>query len=51
MDEIEVTEILKQYCDKRVERVIKFQAFLFSAAVWSHLVHSLAGLNYMCKAQ
>ena len=51
MDEIEVTEILKRYCDKRAERVIKLQEFLFSAAVWSHLVHSLAGLNYMCKAQ
>ena len=51
MDEIEVTKILKECSDKKLERVIKSLAFLFSAAIWSHLAHSWPGLNFMCKAK
>ena len=29
----------------------KSPAFLCSAVILSHLVHSLSGLNYMCKAK
>ena len=50
MDEIDVINILKRYKDKK-DRVIKSPAFLFSAAIWSHLAHSWPGLNYMCKAK
>ena len=33
MDEIQVINILKWYGDKKTEKVIKSQAFLFSAAI------------------
>ena len=32
-------------------RVRKSPAHLFSAAIWSYLAYSWAGLNYMCKAK
>ena len=51
MDEIEVTNALKRYSNKKIERVIKSPAFLFSAAIWSNLAHFWSGLNYMCKAK
>ena len=51
MAEIEVKNILKQYSDKKTVTVIKSPAFLFSAAIWSHLAHFWSGLNYMCKAK
>ena len=38
IDEIEVTNILKQCSDKKKDRVIKPLAFLF-AAIWSDLAH------------
>ena len=40
MDEIEVTNVLKQYSDKKAERVIKSPAFFISAVIWSYLAHS-----------
>ena len=40
MDEIEVVNILKQYSDKKTERVIKSPEFLFSVAILSNLAHS-----------
>ena len=49
MDEIEVINILKQYSDKKAERMIKSPAFLFNAAIWSCISHSWPGLNYMWK--
>ena len=33
------------------ESVIKSQAFLFSAAIWSYLVLSWPGLSYVWKAK
>ena len=33
------------------QRVIKSPKFLFSVVIWSYLVHSWPGLNYMCKAK
>ena len=51
MDEIKVINVLKQYSDKKTEKVIKSPAFLFSVAIWSYLVHSWSGLNYRCKTK
>ena len=48
--EVEVIDIFKRYSDKK-NRVVKSLAFLFSAAIWSHLEHPWPGLNYMCKAK
>ena len=47
MDEIKVMNILKQYSDKKTDGVIKSPAFLFDAAIWSHLVHSRPGPDNM----
>ena len=33
----------------KTERIIKSQAFLFCAAIWSHLGHSWLSLNYNIK--
>ena len=33
------------------QRLIKSPAFLFSAAIWTHLAHYRPGLNYICKAK
>ena len=33
------------------QKMIKSPAFLFSAAIWSHLPRSWPGLNYMSKAK
>ena len=30
------------------DRVIKLPAFLLSAAIWSHMAHSLPVINYKC---
>ena len=49
MNEVEVINIFKRYSDKNTEKVIKSPAFLFRAAIWSHLAH-WPGLNYLCKA-
>ena len=51
MDGIEVLNVLKQYSDKKTERVIKSPAFLFSAATWSYVAHSWSGLNDTCKSK
>ena len=51
MDEIEVINISKRYSDKKTGRVIKSPAFLFSAAICSHLAHSPPVLNHMCKTK
>ena len=51
IDEKEVTNKLKQYGDKQKEGVIKSTAFLFSAAIQSHLAHSWPALNCMCKGK
>ena len=51
MDEIKVINILKQYSDKKTERMIKSPWFLFISAIWSYLAHYWPGLNYMCKAK
>ena len=51
IDEIEVTNVLKRYSDKKVERMIKSSAFLCSAVIWSYLAHSWPGLNFLCKAR
>ena len=51
MDEIEVTNILKRYGDKKKDRVITSIAFLFSAVIWSHLVYSWSGLYYVFKTK
>ena len=47
MNEIEVKNILKQYSDKKIERVIKSAEFLFSTAILAHVAHSWSGLNYV----
>ena len=49
MDEIDVTNVLKRYSNKKTEKMVKPPAFLFSAAIWSYLAYSQPGLNYMCK--
>ena len=51
MDQIDVINFLKQYSDKKTERVVKSPLFLFNAASLSHLAHSRPGLNYMCKVK
>ena len=48
MNEVEVINIFKRYIDKKTE---SDKEFLFSAAIWSHLVHSCPGLNCTCKAK
>ena len=42
-----------ELCDKNTkqERVIRSPEFLVSASIWSHLVHSLPGLDYICKTK
>ena len=50
MNEV-VINIFKGYNDKKTKRGIKSLAFLFRAAIWSHLAHSWPGLNYMCKVK
>ena len=44
MDQIDVINFLKQYSDKKTERVVKSPLFLFNAASLSHLAHSHAKL-------
>ena len=48
MDKVGVINIWKWYSDEKTERVIKLPAFLFSAAIWSHLAHSWPSLSYVC---
>ena len=42
-------EVIKSQA--HLSRVRKSPAHLFSAAIWSYLAYSWAGLNYMCKAK
>ena len=49
MDKIEVINVLKQYSNKKTERVIKSKVFLFGATIWSYLARCWPVLNYMCK--
>ena len=51
MNEVEVINFFKQYSHKKTARVIKYPAFLFSAAISSHLANSWPGLNCMCKVK